>query len=310
MDKDFSQKSALVIQGPILSKGKSGKHFGDPDLPVEDSFFDCSELINDIVKESKESFDLIVISTWDSEDTSKIIELDKIRIIKSKQPIYRISKKSEPNTFKQFYSILRGLDVAYNEECKFVVKIRTDTWVEATKVLDLIKTDPTKIWVVPFKSPNCITDFFFGGNITNMQIFTDTILKPNFFYRTVYKSASIHYSLFYQYAYRQESVLKRLFFWNYYYSYFLSLSKVRTIKSAWENFYSQIPQEIYNSMKWRGFGIPIKSQHTETELDFKFENWTQIQLLNSKTISYIMSITLHFILSQMRKLSYILHKFR
>lgn len=86
MVSSFRERSALLIQGPILSKGKTGQHFGQGNLPIDDNYFDATETINSVIRRFAEDFDLVVVATWNTEDTTGIIGGDSVKILRSEAP--------------------------------------------------------------------------------------------------------------------------------------------------------------------------------------------------------------------------------
>jgi hypothetical protein len=97
MVTSLNQKSALLIQGPILSKGKTGRHFGKGNLPIDDNYFDATETINGNIRKFAEDFDLVVVATWNTEDTTGILGGDSVKILRSEVPKRKSKNKREPN---------------------------------------------------------------------------------------------------------------------------------------------------------------------------------------------------------------------
>ena len=272
-----NQRSALLIQGPILSKGKTGQHFGKGNLPIDDNYFDATDTINNAIRKYVEDFDLIVVSTWDSEDTTGILGGDSVRILRSETPKRRSGNKREPNSYRQFYSVLKGLDLADDFGCTFIVKIRTDTSIDASNLLSLCKSRPESIWVVPFQQPNCISDFIIAGNLQNMTSLSKQFLRHQFLRR------SIHFELFYSYIFFQSNIWAKMRFWNYFpKTQYLTNSQAQLIRYSWKSYFSAIPQSIWNDVLWRGFGIPNDSKKSDGQLDIKFETWLDVQVAKSR----------------------------
>jgi hypothetical protein len=62
----------------------------------------------------------------------------------------------------------------------------------------------------------------------------------------------------------------------------LTPARAKVINLAWGKYFSPIPQEIFNSIKWRGFGVPAEAQHTDDELRLKFNKRVDTLITNSK----------------------------
>jgi hypothetical protein len=273
----FRERSALLIQGPILSKGKTGQHFGQGNLPIDDNYFDTTETINSVIRRFAEDFDLVVVATWNTEDTTGIIGGDSVKILRSEAPKKRSRNKREPNSYRQFYSVLKGLDLAEDYGCTLIVKIRTDTSIDASKLLNLCRYRPESIWVVPFQQPNCISDFILAGNLQNLRNLSKQFLRNQFLRR------SIHFELFYSYIFFQSNIWAKVRFWNYLpKTQYLSNSQAQLIRHSWESYFSAIPQSIWNEVLWRGFGIPNDSKKNDVELAIKFKTWLDTQVEKSR----------------------------
>lgn len=277
MVTSLKPRSALLIQGPILSKGKTGQHFGNGNLPIDDNYFDATETINDAIRKYADDFDLVVVATWDSEDTTGILESDSVKILRSGVPNRRNRNKREPNSYRQFYSVLKGLDLADDFGCTFVVKIRTDTSIDASNLLSLCKYRPESIWVVPFQMPNCISDFIIAGNLQYLKGLSKQFLRHQFLRR------SIHFELFYSYIYFRSNMWAKIRFWNYLpKTQYLTNAQAQLIRYSWNSYFSAIPQSIWNDILWRGYGIPNDSKKSDEQLDMKFETWLDAQVAKSR----------------------------
>jgi hypothetical protein len=277
MVSSLKQRSALIIQGPILSKGKTGQHFGKGNLPIDKDYFDATETINNIIRKFAGDFDLVVVATWNTEDTTGIIGGDSVKILRSEAPKRTGRNKREPNSYRQFYSVLKGLDLAEDFGCTLIVKMRTDTYINASKLLSLCKYRPERIWVVPFQQPNCISDFIIVGNLQNLRNLSKQFLRHQFLRR------SIHFELFYSYIFFQSHSWAKVRFWNYLPKrQYLTHSQAQLIRHAWESYFSAIPQSIWNEVLWRGFGIPNDSKKSDEQLIIKFETWLDAQVEKSR----------------------------
>ena len=271
-------KSALIIQGPIVSRGNTGRGLGLKNLFVDDIEFDATSCINENIRKSETVFDLIIISTWEGENTSGIEGSEKVKIIKSNVNLLEKQHPYGSNKHRQFYTIQKALEVAEQNNCFYIVKIRTDTQIDSDKMLQLIQKMPEKIWVVAHEKPNFLYDFYVAGNLPNVLHLVDAILRK----RSLY--IRIHEDLFYGYLYKRSSPWVRIQLWNFYpRDRFLTLAQASLINTAWERYFSHIPQELWNETVWRGYGIP-REFHLNSEYQVeKLNEWLSTQQKQPKS---------------------------
>jgi hypothetical protein len=279
MQIPVSDKSALIIQGPIYSQGNSGRGLGFQNPLVDEIKHNAVETINENIRKYENVFDLIIISTWEGENTKGIISSEKIKIIKNADQMQKREIHFGNNKYRQFYSVLKGLEVAKEYACSNIVKIRTDTQVDCGTLLELYKSRPERIWVVAHQKPNFLYDLFVVGNLQNLLDLTAAILmKRNLYIR-------IHEDLFYGYLYRRSNLWSKIKIWNFFpRDRFLTRAQAKLIKKAWEKDFSLIPQELWNQMIWRGYGIPSKFQISSESQFANFTDWLESQKNTKKNI--------------------------
>lgn len=106
LNNPFDSKLAIILQGAIVHKN---------DFTLR------------IVKRYLDTFRgaIIIVSTWDEEDTSRFLSLgspNNFKIVKSSKP-----ENTGPSNFNlQLISTLAGIEIARDSNCEFVMKTRTD----------------------------------------------------------------------------------------------------------------------------------------------------------------------------------------
>ena len=272
MNTQVAPRSALIIQGPIVSRGNTGRGLGSGNPLIDDQHFDATETINQNIRENASIFDLIVVSSWESENTFGVLENEKVKIVKSKDVMLDREKFFKNNKYRQFYSLSKGLEVAREHNCSFIVKIRTDTALDAGKLLTLCKNQPGRIWVLPYVKPNFLGDFFFAGNLQNVTVLTQAILRKHSLY------IRIHEDFFYSYLFQRSNWWEKIQVWNFFpRDKALSIRQAKLIESAWKKEYSPIPRSIWHGTVWRGFQFPSEFYQNDIDEVDHFSEWLNIQ---------------------------------
>jgi len=127
----------LIIQGPILSGGFTGKTHGSGRTRASKNSlvnFDSTSSINQNITIAQDYFSEIVVSTWENQDTEQI--KGKCKIIKSidptpnppstRKPIEDFPDFNKINKIRQFYSVFKGLNHLEKMGIEHAIKIRTD----------------------------------------------------------------------------------------------------------------------------------------------------------------------------------------
>ena len=182
---------ALLIQGPLLSIGRSGKTSGADlcNLSNNDVIkFDCRKSINSLIKKYGNLFDQIILSTWSDElleFENKLVEVYKFN--KSKIP--KVSDRkwikdpfvSKNNILLQHYGCLYGVQ-KIKKNINFVLKVRTDQELNLGYIYQFLKfKNQENIIFVPkiLRKGPYFEDFYFAGSkniITDVKdLFTGII---------------------------------------------------------------------------------------------------------------------------------------
>ncbi len=259
-----------------MSRGNTGRGLGTGNSFIDNQYFDATMNINQNIQDFESFFDLIVLSTWESEDTSAIIENDKLIIVKNRDEMLDREDFYKNNKYRQFYSLLNGLKVAKEYECSFIVKTRTDIAVDAKKLLALCKTQPEKIWVRPCIKPNFLEDFYFAGNLQNVTVLTQAILRRHGLY------IRVHEDLFYSYLFQKSNLWRKMQVWKFFpRTEALSNGQAKLIHAAWATDFSMIPRLIWHGTVWRGFQFPSEFSQSDIDEESQFRNWYDVQQMSS-----------------------------
>lgn len=251
-----SYSSMLIIQGPIESVGRTGKSLHNPfggvglDNVVR---FDSSATINEYISNYSTLFDLIVVSTWDSEDTSRLISSRNLHIIKSQDnlrslhPYSRLSGYSGNNKYRQFHSMKAALEYGELKGIQFAVKVRSDHSVNAANLLDSVSQHPDHLWFPKIGNrKNYLEDFYIGGSVRNLMKMCDSMLNQKALHR------SVHYDLFYKSVQVLEEINFRNVFDFFPRTHVWTVSQAKLISRANSDFFSYFPLEVWNNQIWRG----------------------------------------------------------
>jgi hypothetical protein len=251
-----SYSSMLIIQGPIESVGRTGKSLHNPNGGIGlDSIvrFDSSATINEYISNYSTLFDLIVVSTWDSEDTSRLISSKNLHIIKSQDNLRSLhpnsahSGYSGNNKYRQFYSMKAGLEYGETKGIQFAIKVRSDNSVNAACLLDSVFQNPDHIWFPKIGDrKNYLEDFYIGGSVRNLMTMCDSMLNQRALHR------SVHYDLFYKSVQVLEERNLRNVFDFFPRTHVWTVSQANLISRANSDFLSYFPLEAWNNQIWRG----------------------------------------------------------
>lgn len=173
---------ALIIQGPVISVGRSGRTHIRKDAEVTDADIvrhDCRADIRRLAAEAAPHFTGgVVVSTW-AGDAAVDAPCPVIRSEESSVPVPRRGDDLHPllrgnNKLKQFHLIARGLDALGDADA--VLKVRTDQFLDigraAAELAARVAADPQRIYTVQFHTSYFFNDYYFGGAT---EVFADLV---------------------------------------------------------------------------------------------------------------------------------------
>lgn len=199
------QRVGVVIQGPLMSRGRTGKTASVPFNRVSTEHiqtFDCVDLVAEQFLQFESQLEIVCV-TWRSESAELLGELSRRipgRILAIDDTTTALPAKGTVvpgnNKYRQILSTLRGVQWLRQRDCDLVLKVRTDQSVDLLKLSNLLKadaTDPAWSLLVPWFNearPWELGDFFFGGRVCDLEgLLTSYLQLPEL-------ASSIHEDLF------------------------------------------------------------------------------------------------------------------
>ena len=139
-----TSRIGLIIQGPMLSSGVRGPLLREKNFIKEKNDnnyveFNCLENVIKLAQSAQKYFDYIVLSTWESDFDLTSLEnnfFDKVIISNEKyfEKIYLKNNIFNQNYKKQFHTIKMASNFLKNKDLDFIVKIRTDLFVNVQQL--------------------------------------------------------------------------------------------------------------------------------------------------------------------------------
>lgn len=174
-------KKHLVIQGPTLSIGRTGKNYVGYD-PKTFVHYNCIDNINRLIKDFGHLFDTIVISTWDTEQITLnqiSTESQNVKLLKLAETALNDGADKLPkgmNIYKQFFSTLEGvLSIDHISDTDIVFKIRTDQYLDLERVIQ--EYHPERINIPSVDETNAMSDFYIVSSAKRMKELCLSILN-------------------------------------------------------------------------------------------------------------------------------------
>jgi len=245
---------SLIIQGPLISIGVSGKTMGNDRGVVS---YDCIDNINTIISNYGDMFHEIIISTWDdgvhvnyNPKGARVIRIHNPYEYIDKDGIHNDTKKNNALTCSSSKMAILGASSAINmlESVDYILRVRTDMHMDLSIIHDLVTsgTVTDKVYIPFVRIGQGIPDFYFFGKFHILKEFYDILIKDNIFLHTPVP----HSSMILKYAkykyYKDISVPD----WSYYtkgsslsYDIFLYMTT---------NAFISLPHNLYMGIRWRG----------------------------------------------------------
>lgn len=257
-------KIQLVIQGPLLSVGKTGKEDG---VTVK---YDCRPNVDRIIDYNERFgiFSNIVLCVWEDDIYADYDNqgVRKIRLPNNfKNATYRRSNGSVTinNKERQFYSSLQGCEELLKLGAKstdLVLKLRTDQIFEFCILNDFVgsldEKHLNKIFV-PFLSHKTkagmpapkvhMSDYYILGKLRVLRNFFNVQLEEN------EMTESIHRDAFFRYAW---SCFGEDLGVDFKY-YFTKIGKIfeqhaEVVEKTYRELFYPLPKQCYDTLEWRG----------------------------------------------------------
>lgn len=285
--KEFFTKPGIVIQGPLISKGRvpRSESIKIPDLKETDVVeFNCVDQIIEICEKYSKIFP-IVIATWKTEDKKLISKLEKITdinvclmLLEDMTPkIPSVGKVVSGNhKFRQIYSTLKGAQKLLSSDCTHLIKLRTDMSIDVEALWkdfeEISSLRPVKLLVPSFSlnGPSQVPDIYYVCKIKDLiNFFPELLSNKHWFF-------SIHNELFYRWLNKEKKISKLIA------KVFGDTSVlVNTYVYAWNFFFAPASYKIFKSIIWRGEKYPDNYVSENIFYDFFKNN----NVLDKKTFN-------------------------
>jgi len=206
-------KVGLIIQGPLVSSGKTGQmlHMKGRDPERDYVVYDCRKNIQTVIDDFGYLFEHIVVSTWKNELRPDDFWKGAKVIASSDEALPKKNLKGTSlpdNRFRQMFSILVGIEyLETHSDVDMVVKMRTDQYMDLGRMRESIERYQAlsrytrEVIFVPsiMRGPPGygIRDFYFAGDIHTMKKFA----RSMFAYDSFEFHPNIHKELWLKYAY-------------------------------------------------------------------------------------------------------------
>lgn len=268
---------SLVIQGPILSKGRTGKTYLEyksresKNLIVE---YNCIENIQRLLRAYNHLFKKIVIVTWADEqiETSDVAFCDNCTLLKIEDvtTVYKNSfhPTGQINLLRQYLSLKTGIQ-ELNEESDehFIVKLRTDQFVDLEMLLKNHNAYPVidkknKIYT-PYIGDYELSDFYFVASKKNLLNFCNVVMDVEKYPQFNIGSFSVHIMMALLLWSSKENekhneIINVLFLRSYTETVPIDNKKIPNSK-LWEDYVDKLdeyfavfPFEVNDTLIWRG----------------------------------------------------------
>jgi hypothetical protein len=175
-----NKRIAVVIQGPMLSKGNAGSG-------TQNQAFDCATNVKRLLHESRAIVDGYVLSTWDDQ-TVNIQPHPLLKVLYLHDPGSQKTFLSRTlnNEFRQAFGCYEGVRYAVDQfSPDYVVKIRTDQYIDISALIlhmslvnssydDYKQVNQYGFLYFPNMlswSPYSVGDFYIGGNARDLLNF-------------------------------------------------------------------------------------------------------------------------------------------
>ena len=258
----------IVIQGPLISRGRTGVTAQIKRHKVASQHVVNYECIENIAKLFKEfgGFGRMVCVIWSDESEDDIERLQSLVGSENVSIIDDATKNVKPkkgvlpgnNKYRQFYSSLKGTEILAEHGCEYAIKIRSDQYLNLYELAEdflKIKAARKNFIMIPRlqsgSSTDHLADFYIGGKTNDLRTCFGTYLSSPELYRNV------HTDIFYSWA---SIMLGRP-------KYPPRVLGVKTnrryIARAWNTLYCPASFSVLSALLWRGESIAINRQKTK-----------------------------------------------
>lgn len=252
----MKNKYGVIIQGPLHSFGRTGRTANITAGKVKSKDVVTYLAIPNIINYFERFRDLveIVCVVWDDEECCDIDFLgecvgpENIKIIKDETQFIpaREGLVSGNNKYRQFFSVLKGLEFLKGRAISHVIKVRSDQEVNIGKLIEDYENAEKhrdNFMLVPRlirNAPDNLADFYFCGEINLFESLLKSYLKNEEIF------SHVHTDIFYRWS--------RCLVGKPWFPYKLSGSSLFEdyINKAWRQGFCPASRMVYSDLRWRG----------------------------------------------------------
>ena len=243
----------VVIQGPIQSVGRIL-------TDLSHRTFDATQDVKKMICEAIEVGAHPIVSTW-SGQSLELFSKDESDFISEcvfpRAPVSRFLRNDwgTNSKYRQYYSTLVGVQELKKKKCKYVLKVRTDNYVDIKKLLHFIsgldESDAEKYVYTPLinlDKPHMFYDFYTFSSIIRLEEFCNVMLYEKEI------TTNIHFDVFYRWTkhvMNSKFSLQDVFLIYPNYPYF-NPAQLELIRLGLSDAFRPLPKEVWTDLFWRG----------------------------------------------------------
>ena len=290
-------KIGLIIQGPLLSYGKTGKTmFYTPIQLVKNNNsminYNCVENVQNLIKNSEKNFYKTLLVTWEDEnnlykdfESDQVIALKEEKNFDGKAPFLSGPRKWN-NFLKQAKTVYEGILELEKLGCDYIVKTRTDLELDPELLYELSidAFKENKILINNGLRNGTryleVDDLILGTDTETMKIWWGSILKYKFF-------DGAHGSIMRGLIWSLYGLTAGINIKDYFASDLNNSSKSIYIKAVdlWENKFFVIPNKFWLGVLFRGEQVNSDYYNFEHQKpQYGYNSQTDIILLMNSLI--------------------------
>lgn len=265
-------KYGLLIQGPLLSYGRTGRNCMESLSDATLVNFDCRDTIRRNISSYGHLFRQIVVCTWDDQvfPDFNIAQGDMVRIpddavqvddakARKARKARRKNRDVPNNMLRQFHGTYQGL-LRFND-VDHVVRIRTDQALDLAALIGALADDGRIRVAYLTKGDNDLPDFYFAGRLDVMLELFSIMSRPG------YISQNPHHDIVLRYA--RDKYFREIGVDGSWYNDHATSQCSRIYAYMFNNVFAPLPRNVYESVIWRG--EPFGEEHRKQFDRFCFD---------------------------------------
>jgi hypothetical protein len=255
-------KIGLIIQGPLLSIGRSGLQLHErADALRTDVLtqFDCRENIRRIIRDFGSLFDAVVVSVRDDHREPGDGWPGAILVSSPDPGADKMGRSyKDKNLLRHFVSIYWGAVELQKLGIEYAIKIRTDQYLDLRKLRDSFLTDIKKydaseaIFVPVIHRPTYfIHDLYFAARTKTLLEFCESIIS----FKELECTSSVHRDIVLKYAhakYRDAIGVPERAYFPVWPPCGVSSDTRKIFEDMFSNVFYALNPEVLRSTEWRG----------------------------------------------------------